>query len=142
MVSCRVFFFPTGKFFSVSTTSRFWWEIWRNLVGNCAGKKTLIWWENYLLSSPNFPLNHKNRIITRKQFFFWWEILVGNFEKALGGKNNFFSTTSKNWWEMVGKRFFWWEKVVVPRGYIQNFPPIFPPFPSGKKKTLLKSESP
>ena len=46
----------------------------------------------------------------------------------------FFPTTSANWWEMVGKRIFWWEKVVVPRGYIQNFPPIFPPFPSGKKK--------
>ena len=49
-------------------------------------------------------------------------------------KYNFFPTTSANWWEMVGKRIFWWEKVVVPRGYIQNFPPIFPPFPSGKKK--------
>ena len=52
-------------------------------------------------------------------------------------KYDFFPTTSANWWEMVGKRIFWWEKVVVPRGYIQNFLPIFPPFPSGEKKTLV-----
>ena len=47
-------------------------------------------------------------------------------------------TTSANWWENVGKRIFWWEKVVVPRGYTQNFPPIYPPFPSGKKKHCIK----